>query len=49
MVVVCIYGHDMKLIPVIRSSLLSDSMETRPRLMLSTSKSCQIQRHTEYN
>lgn len=32
---------DMKLITTIRSSLLCDLVETRPRLMLSTSKSCQ--------
>lgn len=33
---------DMKLTPVIRSSLSCVSVETRPRLMLSTSRSCPI-------
>lgn len=39
----------MKLIHAIRSSLLCDLVETRPRLMLSTSKSCQKAGIIQYN
>lgn len=40
---------DMKLITAIRSSLLCDLVETRPRLMLSTSKLCQKAGKPQYN
>lgn len=39
----------MKLITTIRSSLLCDLVETRPRLMPSTSESCQKAEKTQYN
>jgi NADP-dependent 3-hydroxy acid dehydrogenase YdfG len=44
---VVVFG--MKLIPLIRSSPLCDSMGISPRLMLCTSKSCEISRETQYN